>query len=96
MQELASALQSLGNATVIIRGHTDRQPFKGHTQEQSDSLNMQLSEDRAASVKKELVSMGISAERIKTKGYGPTEPIEKADTPEAYAKNRRVVIEVRE
>jgi len=96
IQEIASALQSVKNATVIISGHTDRQPFKGHSQEQSDQMNMQLSEDRAASVAKALAQRGISAERIQTNGCGPTVPIEKGDTPEAYAKNRRVVIEVRE
>jgi outer membrane protein OmpA-like peptidoglycan-associated protein len=96
IQEIASVLQEIGNSAVIITGHTDRQPFKGHTQEDSDRMNLKLSEDRAVTVKKELTKMGISADSIRTKGCGPSEPMDKADTPEAYAKNRRVAVEVRE
>jgi outer membrane protein OmpA-like peptidoglycan-associated protein len=95
IQELASALGSIGKSEIIIGGHTDRQPFKGHSQEDSDRMNMRLSEDRAAAVAKELTALGISATQIQTKGYGPTKPMIKGDTPEAYAQNRRVAVEVR-
>jgi outer membrane protein OmpA-like peptidoglycan-associated protein len=94
IREIGAALQELGSKSVRISGHTDRQPFKGYSREDSDRMNMRLSEERAAAVAEELKKMGISG--IQTKGYGPTIPIDRRDTQDAYTKNRRVVIEVTE
>jgi len=52
--------------------------------------NMRLSEMRAESVMDFLVSHGVEAGRLTTKGFGPNEPIVANDTPENRAKNRRV------
>lgn len=96
LREIAAALLELGRAAdILISGHTDTQPFAGHTVEESFDLNMQLSKDRAAAVAAALIQLGVPAERITTQGYGSTQPDIDADTPEAYARNRRVTIEVR-
>ncbi|MDM8516028.1 OmpA family protein [Desulfobacterales bacterium HSG16] len=96
IQEIGAALQVIGSVSIKIIGHTDRQPFKGYSQSESDHMNLKLSRDRAASVADYLIRMGISQKQIHTKGLGPNNPEMNADTPEAYAKNRRVVIEVTE
>ena len=54
-----------------------------------DQLNMELSEHRAQAVKDKLVSeYGISADRLKTEGYGNSRPIADNSTPEGRAQNR--------
>ncbi|HUK36382.1 MAG TPA: OmpA family protein [Vicinamibacterales bacterium] len=45
--------------------------------------------DREA-VRKVLVDQGVDEGRITAKGYGSTKPIDKNDTPEGNANNRRV------
>jgi outer membrane protein OmpA-like peptidoglycan-associated protein len=65
-----------------IDGHTDNTGSAEH--------NMTLSQQRADAVKTQLVSMGIDASRLTTKGFGDTKPIDTNDTPEGKANNRRV------
>lgn len=65
-----------------IEGHTDNQGGKG--------VNQPLSERRAAAVKEWLGGKGIAADRLRTKGYGDSKPIDKNDSPEGRANNRRV------
>jgi len=65
-----------------IEGHTDNQGGKG--------VNQPLSERRAAAVKEWLAGKGIAADRLRTKGYGDSKPIDKNDSPEGRANNRRV------
>ena len=52
--------------------------------------NMKLSEARAASVKEYLISKGVNANRISSKGMGPADPIADNNTKEGRAKNRRI------
>lgn len=54
------------------------------------SANIALSNDRARSAREYLISKGIAANRIISKGYGETKPIAKNNTPEGRQKNRRV------
>lgn len=93
LTEISAALLNVNAGTVIISGHTDKQPFKGCSQEESDRKNMQLSKDRAETVAQALAALGVPRSRIETYGYGPTQPLVAGDTPEAYAQNRRVTIE---
>jgi OmpA-OmpF porin, OOP family len=69
---------------IIIEGHTDNVG--------SVTSNKALSEQRAASVKTSLVNKGVSADRIKTAGYGQEKPVADNSTEEGRAKNRRVEI----
>ena len=52
--------------------------------------NLVLSQQRADAVKALLVSMGIEASRLSSKGFGSTKPIDTNSTPEGRANNRRV------
>ncbi|HMR25546.1 MAG TPA: OmpA family protein [Oligoflexia bacterium] len=56
----------------------------------SDSLNLKLSQQRAASVEAFLLAAGIEASRLNAIGLGETQPIESNSTPQGRAKNRRV------
>lgn len=60
----------------------------------SDQYNLGLSERRAAATLEYLVEHGIERERLTSKGYGETMPLNDCTQPtgcsvEEYAKNRR-------
>ena len=67
---------------VRVEGHTDSIASKKY--------NLLLSKKRANSVKKALVKMGISPNRIYTVGYGEDRPIATNKTSKGRALNRRV------
>lgn len=52
--------------------------------------NLQLSKDRANSVKTYLVNSGVDAKKVKVKGFGETNPIADNSTEEGRVLNRRV------
>lgn len=82
INELAAALKAQADLRLEISGHTDS--------DGSDALNLKLSQDRAAAVVAQLVSMGIAADRLVAVGKGETAPIAPNTTFEGKAKNRRV------
>lgn len=84
IDELNIMLSSNTDLKIVIEGYTDN---VGNA-----SANKTLSDQRAASVKAALVKDGISADRIKTVGYGQDKPISENLTEEGRAKNRRVEI----
>lgn len=78
---VAAFMQKKPEIALIVEGHTDN--VGGYT------LNQNLSEHRAAAVKKYLVDHGISDKRIRTKGYGERKPIATNETEEGKRRNRR-------
>jgi chemotaxis protein MotB len=70
-----------------VDGHTDRQPIKGSF---AFASNWELSAARAITVVKLLIADGVPAEHLAATGFADNEPLDPADTPEAYAKNRRI------
>lgn len=86
---------SMGEINAIVATLKQNPALKfevgGHTDaDGEDAANMKLSEARANAVKAQLVSMGIEAARLVTKGYGETKPIADNTTTEGKATNRRV------
>lgn len=62
--------------------------------EGTDQRNMELSVERANSVKTYLVNSGISVDNLTVKGYGESKPIADNATEDGRVLNRRVEIKV--
>jgi outer membrane protein OmpA-like peptidoglycan-associated protein/tetratricopeptide (TPR) repeat protein len=92
LDKVVDMLNEHPTMTIEISAHTDN---KG-----SDTYNQKLSEARAANVVKYLVSKGIDASRLQSKGYGASQPVapnqhdDGSDNPEGRQKNRRTEFKV--
>jgi outer membrane protein OmpA-like peptidoglycan-associated protein len=71
-----------------IQGHTDNQGPRPR--------NQALSQQRAESVRTALVNLGVAADRLVARGFGPDRPIGPNLTPAGRARNRRVVFEIKQ
>jgi len=73
-----------------ISGHTDNTgpPSPDYRRK----YNQALSQRRAENVVTALVGQGIDADRLKPVGYGESKPLSSANSPKAWAKNRRAEI----
>ena len=86
LDQLAAVLNAFPSARISVEGHTDNLGDAG--------ANTKLSAQRAASVKAELVAMGVSAERLSTVGYGPSRSIVGNGSEEGRARNRRMQVTI--
>jgi outer membrane protein OmpA-like peptidoglycan-associated protein/tetratricopeptide (TPR) repeat protein len=96
LDRLVKIMQDHPSLVIELGGHTDRRG--------SEEYNQILSEQRAKIAKDYLVKHGVSADRIKTKGYGESKPevpgdeINKLPTKrekeEAHQRNRRTVVTI--
>ena len=87
--------ESMGIINEMIEVMNDHPELKfsieGHTDSDGDDAsNLKLSEDRAITVMNTMVKSGIPADKLTTKGFGETMPIETNSTAEGKANNRRV------
>ncbi len=83
LKDIANVLKENPDVKVRVIGHTDS--------DGDDKKNMELSRKRAESVRSALQKeFGIDAARIEVDGKGESEPVDKNDTPEGKANNRRV------
>jgi outer membrane protein OmpA-like peptidoglycan-associated protein len=71
---------------IEVGGHTDASG--------PDAINMQLSQQRANSVRTYLIRKGVAAETLKAVGYGETRPLVDSHTAAAYRANRRTEFKV--
>ncbi len=83
-------LRTLGVA--VLKANPDlRVRVDGHTDARgSDAYNQQLSEKRAAAVRKFFIDEGIDGGRLESRGFGESSPAAPNDTPENMRLNRRV------
>jgi len=86
LEQAAKLLQEYPALRVEIAGHTDDTGARDY--------NLALSLERANAVKSFLVSQGVSAERISTRGAGPDEPLVAEKSTSARQKNRRIEFHV--
>jgi len=84
IDKLSEFLKTYPKRHVLIEGHSDS--FG------NEDFNLKLSQQRADAVRDLLVARGISAGRIRTKGYGAKFPIVDNDTPVGRQQNRRVEV----
>ena len=81
LQADASFLRQHPNMKFLIEGHCDE---RGSTE-----YNLALGDNRANSIKQALISLGISADRIRTISYGKERPFCTESTEACWAQNRR-------
>lgn len=81
LDDNAGLLKQSANWTVTIEGHCDERG--------TAEYNLALGERRAIAARAYLVSLGISADRLRTVSYGKEFPFDPGHDEAAYAKNRR-------
>jgi OOP family OmpA-OmpF porin len=86
LDEMATALVTLGSPKLLIIGNTDA---SGNA-----SANIQLSLARANAVKAYFASKGIDTSRMNTSGVGSAQPVASNATPAGRARNRRIEFKI--
>jgi len=88
--------EQLGNIAAILKAYPNVHiKIGGYTDNSGDSQrNLNLSKDRANGVMADLVTLGISPDRLEAQGYGEQFPVADNSTEEGRAKNRRVSMRV--
>jgi outer membrane protein OmpA-like peptidoglycan-associated protein len=79
---VAEALRGRADRKLLVRGHADRLGLPGS--------NLALSGQRADAVLRLLAHYGAPADRVMVEAAGTAEPASSSDTPEGWARNRRV------
>jgi len=87
--------ESMGTINYVVQMMKDHPELKfsveGHTDSDGDNaLNQKLSEARAKAIRDKMISLGIAAERLSSKGWGESKPMTGNESPEGKAQNRRV------
>ncbi|MCB1197773.1 MAG: OmpA family protein [Deltaproteobacteria bacterium] len=90
----SDATTALTNFADVLKQYPENQlTIEGHTDSTgSKTLNQQLSEQRAASVKSLLQGKGVDSTRMVTMGYADSKPVASNAEAQGRAKNRRVEI----
>lgn len=84
LQMHASYLNNHPDTTIVLQGHSDQRGTREY--------NLGLSERRANSIQKYLSIMNVSSQQVEVIAYGEEKPATRGNTPEDYAKNRRVIL----
>jgi outer membrane protein OmpA-like peptidoglycan-associated protein len=87
LRRMLEELRRRPSPDIVVIGHTDRVG--------QEDLNDRLSLQRAERVRADLVSQGITAERIRAAGRGEREPLVQTADGVDEPRNRRVEINVR-
>jgi peptidoglycan-associated lipoprotein len=81
LDENSATLRKNSTWIVTIEGHCDERG--------TAEYNLALGERRSVTARTYLVSLGISADRLRTVSYGKEFPFDPGHDEAAYAKNRR-------
>lgn len=84
LNNLANTLNQFADTRIQIAGHTDNVG--------SDTANLQLSQQRANSVRSYLAGAGVAMQRMQAVGYGESRPVADNSSETGRAQNRRVEI----
>lgn len=90
LEVVAGMLKADPGKKLRITGHTDARG--------NDSYNIQLSQNRAESVKQQLVALGVPSAQVETTGLGKAQPLgpnqkaDGSDDPAGRSRNRRAEI----
>ncbi|QOY62847.1 OmpA family protein [Lysobacter sp. H21R4] len=86
LDEMAVALERVGQQQVQVIGHTDSVG--------SRESNIALSLQRAIAVKAYLEQRGVSSDNLSVQGFGPDRPVADNDSDDGRARNRRIEFRV--
>ena len=87
LNSVAQVMRDYAQIKVLVEGHTDNVG--------SDSYNLKLSQKRAKAVRKHLISIeNIAADRLTSKGFGESRPIDTNTTKKGKENNRRVEFKI--
>ena len=86
INRVAQVLIQYPETSIMVAGHTDA--------DGSETMNQDLSERRAESVRNALVAQGVSTARIRTMGFGETQPVADNTIEAGKQLNRRVVVTI--
>jgi OOP family OmpA-OmpF porin len=84
LDKVAAALRANPSVNILLKGYASSEGTAAH--------NMQLSVDRANSVRVYLTNTGVNSAQVKAKGYGIANPVADNSTEEGRVKNRRVEV----
>lgn len=82
LDRVVEFVQGQPGSRVLIEGHTDSTG--------SANLNQSLSQQRAESVRRALIDLGVDASRIEANGFGDSRPVADNSSGQGRARNRRV------
>lgn len=86
LEQVAAGLKAHPRLKVQLQGYTDSTGTVAY--------NLKLSQRRAESVRRFILSEGVEPGQLQARGYGPADPIASNRTASGRAQNRRVVLEV--
>ena len=86
LAKLSGIILAYPSLKLEVEGHTDSVG--------TDEYNMELSENRANSVRDYLVQQGINTSSIAARGFGESQPVASNDTAAGRQQNRRVELVV--
>jgi OOP family OmpA-OmpF porin len=86
LDHVAAEMKKDLSARFVLNGHSSAEGTPQH--------NMELSVDRANSVRAYLMNAGINGDNLAVKGYGESKPVTSNTTEEGRALNRRVEVKL--
>lgn len=86
LDKLVAVARQCSSLGLVVEGHTDNMGGR--------DMNVELSENRAASVVEYLIGKGLEPAQITSVGYGPDRPAASNETMEGRAQNRRIEFKV--
>lgn len=86
IKDIAAEIPPDVHWVLRVDGHTDPQPVKSG----DFASNWELSAKRAITVVKLLIANGVPPNHLAATGFGEYQPFGAGDTPDAYAKDRRI------
>lgn len=86
LDNLVEAMKKYPDVVIEVAGHTDNTG--------NPESNLLLSQNRADAVKDYVTQNGVEESRLRSLGYGQTQPVDTNDTESGRAKNRRTEVKI--
>ena len=86
LENISKWLVNSGGKQLLVEGHCDERG--------TDEYNLALGERRALAVRRYLVALGVSADRVHSISYGEEKPAVSGSDESAWSKNRRAEFKV--